>query len=140
VGVGSGALFGGWGNEEKSDITSKDNVRTNRFLAIECDLLFGNQLSFCRLRMPDEVAALPSTASTFQTHFRAAARPDQRQQQATSSAAPNARTKQSSGPALVCSHAPTAAPPAIINRSHISTLPIAFRPPDHANKYAERQR
>jgi hypothetical protein len=82
----------------------------------------GEQLPFYRLRMADEVAALPSTASTFQTHFRAAARPDQRQQQATSSAAPNARTKQSSGPALVCSHAPTVGPIVISNRSqhHLS--------------------
>jgi hypothetical protein len=69
VGVGSGALFGGLGNEEQSDTTSKINVRASRFLAIECDLFFEKQLFFCRLRMPDEVAALPSPASTFQTHI-----------------------------------------------------------------------
>jgi hypothetical protein len=100
----------------------------------------GEQLPFCRLRMADEVAALPSRASTFQTHFRAAARPDLRPPLAIFPTAPNARTKQSSGPALVCSHAPTAAPPVISNRSHISTFHIAPALPDHANEIAERQR
>jgi hypothetical protein len=142
VGVGSGALFGGLGNEKQSDITWKNNVRANRSLAIECHPLSENNTHshFCRLHMPDEVAALPSPASTFQTHFRAAARPDLRPPQASFPTTSNARTKQSSGSALVCSDAPTAAPPVISNRSHISTFPITFRPPDYAYKNAERQR
>jgi hypothetical protein len=77
VGVGSGALFGGWGNEEQSDITSKNNVQANCSQAIECHLLSennsplsaphggrGSGAAISRFNIPDASSSSGATGST----------------------------------------------------------------------------